>query len=258
MSPARGAMANSIKRPFTQMTVGDGTPSEVIWKKMRGDSCGPMDRRLSARSLAEMGMSSRLSAAQQHRKCHYPGSGIGGATEKPFLHKSCNYTYNVQPSNKAEEREDLNSRSRRNNVRMRGVSAEQRGDGEAQMALTSGQRGNTAPPRRINAAGTGNQRGVDFNQEIRQKRKRGTKRKRKRTRPHTAKNVPGLRDVVWKKQRLHVKATLCIASRLLGSSFEASCLPELTRYDCEVNVPLQGNLYLLQGCDLLRALDQAS
>ncbi|XP_056290969.1 endothelial PAS domain-containing protein 1b isoform X2 [Pseudoliparis swirei] len=158
MSPARGAMANSIKRPFTPMTVGDGTPSEGTWKKMRGDSCGAMDRRLSARSLAEMGsmtpagMSSRLSAAQQHRKCQYPGSGIGGATEKPFLHTSCNYTYNVQPSNKAEG----------------------------------------------------------------------------------------------------------VASRLLGSSFEASCLPELTRYDCEVNVPLQGNLYLLQGCDLLRALDQAT
>ncbi|KAM7408281.1 hypothetical protein PAMA_002135 [Pampus argenteus] len=49
-----------------------------------------------------------------------------------------------------------------------------------------------------------------------------------------------------------------IASRLLGPSFESSCLPELTRYDCEVNVPLQGNLHLLQGCDLLRALDQVS
>ncbi|KAM9847715.1 endothelial PAS domain-containing protein 1b [Aulostomus maculatus] len=48
------------------------------------------------------------------------------------------------------------------------------------------------------------------------------------------------------------------ASRLLGPSFESSCLPELTRYDCEVNVPLQGNLHLLQGCDLLRALDQAT
>lgn len=49
-----------------------------------------------------------------------------------------------------------------------------------------------------------------------------------------------------------------IASRLLGPSIESSCLPELTRYDCEVNVPLQGNLHLLQGCDLLRALDQAT
>uniref|UniRef100_A0A671TFD6 Endothelial PAS domain protein 1b n=1 Tax=Sinocyclocheilus anshuiensis TaxID=1608454 RepID=A0A671TFD6_9TELE len=32
----------------------------------------------------------------------------------------------------------------------------------------------------------------------------------------------------------------------------------LTRYDCEVNVPLQGNLHLLQGSDLLRALDQTT
>ncbi|NP_001296843.1 endothelial PAS domain-containing protein 1b [Fundulus heteroclitus] len=47
-----------------------------------------------------------------------------------------------------------------------------------------------------------------------------------------------------------------IASRLLGPTFEPSCLPELTRYDCEVNVPLQGSLHLLQGCDLLQALDQ--
>uniref|UniRef100_A0A673AX69 Endothelial PAS domain-containing protein 1-like n=1 Tax=Sphaeramia orbicularis TaxID=375764 RepID=A0A673AX69_9TELE len=49
-----------------------------------------------------------------------------------------------------------------------------------------------------------------------------------------------------------------IASRLLGPTFDSTCLPELTRYDCEVNVPLQGNLHLLQGCDLLRALDQAT
>ncbi|XP_059388274.1 endothelial PAS domain-containing protein 1-like isoform X1 [Carassius carassius] len=47
-------------------------------------------------------------------------------------------------------------------------------------------------------------------------------------------------------------------SQLLGPSFESYCLPELTRYDCEVNVPLQGNLHLLQGCDLLRALDQST
>nr|AJG42197.1 hypoxia-inducible factor 2 alpha B [Gymnocypris namensis] len=49
-----------------------------------------------------------------------------------------------------------------------------------------------------------------------------------------------------------------IASRLIGPSFETYSLPELTRYDCEVNVPLQGNLHLLQGSDLLRALDQAT
>ncbi|XP_043109463.1 endothelial PAS domain-containing protein 1 isoform X3 [Puntigrus tetrazona] len=47
-------------------------------------------------------------------------------------------------------------------------------------------------------------------------------------------------------------------SQLLGPSFDSYCLPELTRYDCEVNVPLQGNLHLLQGSDLLRALDQTT
>ncbi|XP_015218279.2 endothelial PAS domain-containing protein 1 [Lepisosteus oculatus] len=49
-----------------------------------------------------------------------------------------------------------------------------------------------------------------------------------------------------------------MVSWLLGPSFESYSLPELTRYDCEVNIPLQGNLNLLQGSDLLRALDQAT
>ncbi|XP_016124251.1 endothelial PAS domain-containing protein 1-like isoform X2 [Sinocyclocheilus grahami] len=49
-----------------------------------------------------------------------------------------------------------------------------------------------------------------------------------------------------------------IISQLLGSSFDSYCLPELTRYDCEVNVPLLGSLHLLQGSDLLRALDQTT
>ncbi|XP_037128014.1 endothelial PAS domain-containing protein 1b [Syngnathus acus] len=48
------------------------------------------------------------------------------------------------------------------------------------------------------------------------------------------------------------------AGRLLCPSAERTFLPELTRFDCEVNVPLPGNLHLLQGCDLLRALDQAT
>ncbi|XP_066234445.1 endothelial PAS domain-containing protein 1 [Saccopteryx leptura] len=48
------------------------------------------------------------------------------------------------------------------------------------------------------------------------------------------------------------------ASRLLGPSFEPYLLPELTRYDCEVNVPVPGSSTLLQGRDLLRALDQAT
>ncbi|KAJ8365363.1 hypothetical protein SKAU_G00141940 [Synaphobranchus kaupii] len=48
------------------------------------------------------------------------------------------------------------------------------------------------------------------------------------------------------------------ASRLLVPSFEWRSLPELTCYDCEVNVPLQGSLRLLRGCELLTALDQAT
>ncbi|KAL3050715.1 hypothetical protein OYC64_012687 [Pagothenia borchgrevinki] len=145
MSPARVAMANSIKRSFNQMAVGEGPTSDFMWKKMRSDS--NMDRSLSAGSLEASDMEMMSSRLQQHRKFQFPGS------EKLFSQKSCNFTpYNLQPSSKSQG----------------------------------------------------------------------------------------------------------IASRLLGPSFEASCLPELTRYDCEVNVPLQGNLYLLQGCDLLRALDQSA
>lgn len=76
-------------------------------------------------------------------------------------------------------------------------------------------------------------------------------------------------EMIWKRMRNESCAVLDrkshstsalsgVASRLLGPSFETYCLPELTRYDCEVNVPLQGNLHLLQGSDLLRALDQAT
>ncbi|KAM6916682.1 endothelial PAS domain-containing protein 1b [Xenentodon cancila] len=158
MSPARVTLANTIKRSFNQMAVGESKLTEFMWKKIRSENC--IDRSLSTGSLTESGrarmmpggMSSSLSSLQQHRKSQYPGHGISGDDEKPFLQKSCSYTeYNLQPSNKTQ-----------------GISC------------------------------------------------------------------------------------------LLGPSFEPSCLPELTRYDCEVNVPLQGNLHLLQGCDLLRALDQAT
>lgn len=47
-------------------------------------------------------------------------------------------------------------------------------------------------------------------------------------------------------------------NRLLAPSFDLYCLAELTQYDCDVNVPLQGNLHLLQGNDLLKALDQST
>ncbi|KAG7512701.1 endothelial PAS domain-containing protein 1-like [Solea senegalensis] len=158
LSPARN---NSIKRSFNQMAVGENKPSDLMWKRMRSESCMDMDRSLSTGSLTESGVSRMLagslpshpSSLQQHRKCQYPGNGTCATNEKGFLLKSCNYfDYNVAPSHKMEG----------------------------------------------------------------------------------------------------------IASRLLGPSFEPSFLPELTRYDCEVNVPLQGNLHLLQGCDLLRALDQAT
>uniref|UniRef100_A0A6Q2YGS8 Hypoxia-inducible factor 1-alpha n=1 Tax=Esox lucius TaxID=8010 RepID=A0A6Q2YGS8_ESOLU len=53
-----------------------------------------------------------------------------------------------------------------------------------------------------------------------------------------------------------------LASRLLGISSEGSgspfTLPQLTRYDCEVNAPVAGRQHLLQGEELLRALDQVN
>ncbi|XP_068608574.1 hypoxia inducible factor 1 subunit alpha a [Brachionichthys hirsutus] len=53
-----------------------------------------------------------------------------------------------------------------------------------------------------------------------------------------------------------------VASRLLGCTSEGTgylfTLPQLTRDDCEVNAPLQGRQYLLQGEELLRALDHVN
>nr|ADZ23995.1 hypoxia-inducible factor 2a [Myxocyprinus asiaticus] len=63
---------------------------------------------------------------------------------------------------------------------------------------------------------------------------------------------------IMDRKSLSTSALSGIASRLIRPSFETYSLPELTRYDCEVNVPMQGNLHLLQGCDLLKALDQSS
>ncbi|CAM9826383.1 unnamed protein product [Lampetra fluviatilis] len=48
---------------------------------------------------------------------------------------------------------------------------------------------------------------------------------------------------------------LYVASRLLAGG---SSLPELTRYDCEVNAPVVDCRRLLQGVELLRALDQTT
>ncbi|XP_036062474.1 hypoxia-inducible factor 1-alpha isoform X2 [Onychomys torridus] len=49
-----------------------------------------------------------------------------------------------------------------------------------------------------------------------------------------------------------------LACRLLGQSIDQSGLPQLTSYDCEVNAPIQGSRNLLQGEELLRALDQVN
>lgn len=50
-----------------------------------------------------------------------------------------------------------------------------------------------------------------------------------------------------------------VASRLLSRSSEGGAitmpLPQLTRYDCEVNAPVTGRQHLLQGEELLCALD---
>nr|ABO26720.1 hypoxia-inducible factor 1 alpha [Platichthys flesus] len=52
-----------------------------------------------------------------------------------------------------------------------------------------------------------------------------------------------------------------LASCLLGSTSDVTrplYLPQLTRYDCEVNAPLPGRQFLLQGEELLRALDHVN
>ncbi|NXC96131.1 EPAS1 protein, partial [Certhia familiaris] len=61
-----------------------------------------------------------------------------------------------------------------------------------------------------------------------------------------------------KQPQCSIDVEVCMTSRLLGPSFEPYLLPELTRYDCEVNVPVLGSSTLLQGSALLRALDQAT
>ncbi|KAL2083796.1 hypothetical protein ACEWY4_021569 [Coilia grayii] len=154
MSPARMALANSIKRSFTQMTTEDmhqSKPSEIMWKRMRNDSCAVMERKcLSSSALSDKGLSDGV--GNQHRKTQYPCNQTC-VSKRPFSGQCCNYReYGTLPSSKPEG----------------------------------------------------------------------------------------------------------MVSRLLGPSFESFCLPELTRYDCEVNVPLQGKMHLLQGSELLRALDQTT
>ncbi|XP_075470956.1 hypoxia-inducible factor 1-alpha isoform X2 [Ascaphus truei] len=60
------------------------------------------------------------------------------------------------------------------------------------------------------------------------------------------------------EQRTILLLSTDMASRLLGQTLNGRGLPQLTGYDCEVNAPIQGNRNLLQGEELLRALDQAN
>ncbi|XP_029454014.1 hypoxia-inducible factor 1-alpha [Rhinatrema bivittatum] len=60
------------------------------------------------------------------------------------------------------------------------------------------------------------------------------------------------------EQRVVILLSTDMACKLLGQSLDSSSLPELTNYDCEVNAPVQGSRKLLQGEDLLRALDQVN
>lgn len=60
------------------------------------------------------------------------------------------------------------------------------------------------------------------------------------------------------EQRTILLLSTDMASQLLGQSLDGTVLPQLTGYDCEVNAPVHGNRNLLQGEELLRALDQAN
>ncbi|XP_043553169.1 hypoxia inducible factor 1 subunit alpha a isoform X4 [Chiloscyllium plagiosum] len=71
----------------------------------------------------------------------------------------------------------------------------------------------------------------------------------------TWKRAKGLEDSNSEQKTLVLVPT-DIVSRLLTHSAESSSLPTLTNYDCEVNAPIQGNRTLLQGEEVLRALDQ--
>lgn len=72
------------------------------------------------------------------------------------------------------------------------------------------------------------------------------------------KNIKSEHNPLMEKKSLSSGSLAGMATRLLGSSFLAYSLPELTRYDCEVNAPVMGSSTLLHGRELLRALDQAT
>ncbi|XP_072127564.1 hypoxia inducible factor 1 subunit alpha a isoform X1 [Mobula birostris] len=77
------------------------------------------------------------------------------------------------------------------------------------------------------------------------------------TTPQTSKRAKGF-DANNSEQKTLVLLPTDIVARLLAHSAEDSSLPTLTNYDCEVNAPIQGNRTLLQGEEVLRALDQVN
>ncbi|XP_067894882.1 hypoxia inducible factor 1 subunit alpha a isoform X2 [Heterodontus francisci] len=75
--------------------------------------------------------------------------------------------------------------------------------------------------------------------------------------PQTWKRAKGF-EANSDEQKTLVLLPTDIVTRLLTHSAEGNSLPTLTNYDCEVNAPIQGNRTLLQGEDVLRALDQVN
>ncbi|XP_051873219.1 hypoxia inducible factor 1 subunit alpha a isoform X2 [Pristis pectinata] len=75
--------------------------------------------------------------------------------------------------------------------------------------------------------------------------------------PQTWKRAKGF-DADNNEQKILVLLPTDIVARLLAHSAEDSSLPTLTNYDCEVNAPIQDNRTLLQGEEVLRALDQVN
>uniref|UniRef100_UPI00398E6EDC hypoxia-inducible factor 1-alpha-like n=1 Tax=Pristiophorus japonicus TaxID=55135 RepID=UPI00398E6EDC len=75
--------------------------------------------------------------------------------------------------------------------------------------------------------------------------------------PQIWKRVKGV-NADSSEQKTLVLLPTDIVARLLTHSAENSSLPTLTNYDCEVNAPIQDNRTLLQGEDVLRALDQVN
>ncbi|XP_067848011.1 hypoxia inducible factor 1 subunit alpha a [Heptranchias perlo] len=75
--------------------------------------------------------------------------------------------------------------------------------------------------------------------------------------PHTWKRPKRL-DANRSEQKTLVLLPTDIVTRLLTHSEESSSLPTLTNYDCEVNAPIQDNRTLLQGEEVLKALDQVN